>query len=195
MTAEKEQHGHGTSIHHVYGTEAFESALGLVNVACGWILLASVTVALLNVALLILQHLTGYNFRMVLAVTQPQGSALTLDRIKLELGRLLAFSLLLLVAADVLETLMKPMHDVAMEELYKMAMVGAIRTALAYFLGKELEEVMHHIEHAESHHDASDDHAAPAYHAQETTKQLLPPAEKEPVTAGTANKKKKKKFN
>lgn len=195
MNVEKEHHGHGhgTSIfHHVYGTEAFESALGLVNVVCGWILLASVTVALLNVALLILQHVTGYKFRMVLAVTQPQGSALTLDRIKLELGRLLAFSLLLLVAADVLETLMKPMHDVAMEELYKMAMVGTIRTTLAYFLGKELEEVMHHIEHAESHHDAS--HDAPAHHAPETKKQL-PPAEKEPVTAVTASKKKKKKSN
>jgi uncharacterized membrane protein len=192
MNVEKEHHGHGhgTSIfHHVYGTEAFESALGLVNVVCGWILLASVTVALLNVALLILQHVTGYKFRMVLAVTQPQGSALTLDRIKLELGRLLAFSLLLLVAADVLETLMKPMHDVAMEELYKMAMVGTIRTTLAYFLGKELEEVMHHIEHAESHHDASHDAPAPE------TKKQLPPAEKEPVTAVTASKKKKKKSN
>ena len=188
MTGEEEQHGHGhgTSFHHVYGTEAFESALGVVNVACGWILLASVTVALLNVFLLIIQHLIGYKFRMVLAITQPQGSALTLDRIKLELGRLLAFSLLLLVAADVLETLMKPMHDVAMEELYKMAMVGAIRTALAYFLAKELEEVMHHIEHAESHHDDSHDHAP-------ETKKQLPPAEKEPVAAGPASKKKKKK--
>ena len=188
MTGEEEQHGHGhgTSFHHVYGTEAFESALGVVNVACGWILLASVTVALLNVFLLIIQHLIGYKFRMVLAITQPQGSALTLDRIKLELGRLLAFSLLLLVAADVLETLMKPMHDVAMEELYKMAMVGAIRTALAYFLAKELEEVMHHIEHAESHHDDSHDHAP-------ETKKQLPPAEKEPVAAGPAASKKKKK--
>jgi uncharacterized membrane protein len=94
---------------------------------------------------------------MVLAMTQPQDSPLTIDRIKLELGRLLAFSLLLLVAADVMETLMKPMHDVEMEELYKMAMVGAIRTTLAYFLGKEIEEVMHHIEHAKEHQSGSHD--------------------------------------
>jgi uncharacterized membrane protein len=145
------------SVHHAYGTVAFESALELVNLFCGWILLASVAVALLNVALLVLQHLSGRKLRMVLAVTQPQGSPLTIDRIKLELGRFLAYSLLLLVAADVLETLMKPMHDVEMEELYKLAIVGAIRTTLAYFLGKEIEEVMHYIEHAEGNHSGSHD--------------------------------------
>jgi uncharacterized membrane protein len=143
------------SVHHAHASVAFESALELVNIVCGWILLASVTVALLNVVLLVLQHLSGRKLRMVLAVTQPQGSPLTIDRIKLELGRLLAFSLLLLVAADVLETLMKPMHEVEMEELYKMAMVGAIRTTLAFFLGKEIEEVTHHIEHAKEHHSGS----------------------------------------
>ena len=130
-------------------TVAFESALELVNIICGWILLASVAVSLLNVALLVLQHLSGRKLRMVLAVTQPHDSPLSLDRVKLELGRLLAFSLLLLVAADVLETLMKPMHHVEMTELYKLAMVGAIRTTLAYFLGKEIEEIMHHVEHAD----------------------------------------------
>ena len=117
---------------HEYSTIAFESALEVFNVICGWILLASVAVALLNAALLVLQHLSGRKLRMVLAVTQPQDSPLSLDRIKLELGRLLAFSSLLLVAADVLETLMKPMHHVEMEELYKLAMVGAIRTTLQF---------------------------------------------------------------
>lgn len=56
--------------------------------------------------------------------------------------------MLLLVAADVLETLLKPGHAYEFEELYKMAIIGTIRTALAYFLGKETEE----IEHAVNHH-------------------------------------------
>ena len=66
--------------------------------------------------------------------------------LKLELAGIVSFSLLLLVAADVLETLLKPMHHMTMEDLYKMALVGAIRTTLAYFLGKETEEILHHVE-------------------------------------------------
>jgi uncharacterized membrane protein len=154
MAKTKEPHD---NVHHAPAPVAFESALELVNMVCGWILLASVTVALLNVALLVVQHLSGRKLRMVLAVTQPQGSSLTMDRVKLELGRLLSFSLLLLVAADALETLMKPMHHVEMEELYKLVMVCAIRTTLAYFLGKEIEEVMHNIEHAKEDHSGSHD--------------------------------------
>mmetsp|Transcript_30255 Transcript_30255/g.39628 ORF Transcript_30255/g.39628 Transcript_30255/m.39628 type:complete len:178 (+) Transcript_30255:29-562(+) len=137
----------------------FEPALEFTNIICGWILLISVSIALLNVALLVAQHFLGKKFNIQLAITQPAKSPLTLDRIKLELGRFVGFCLLMLVPADVLETLLKPMHHVSMEDLYKVAMVGAIRTTLAYFLGKELEEVMHHIEHAEhSDHHGEEHH-------------------------------------
>lgn len=142
-------HGGGGAIHHL-----FEPGLEFTNVVCGWILLLAVAVALLNLSLLLVQHLVGRPFRMQLAVTQPRGSPLSLDRIKLELARFVGFCLLLLVPADVLETLIKPMHDVTMEELYKLAIVGGVRTTLAYFLGKEMGEIMEHIEHAE-HHSAS----------------------------------------
>jgi len=132
----------------------FEPALEVTNIICGWILLVSVSIALLNVSLLVAQYLFGKKFNIQLAITQPANSPLTLDRIKLELGRFVGFCLLMLVPADVLETLLKPMHHVSMEDLYKVALVGTIRTTLAYFLGKEMEEIMHHIEHAEhvDHH-------------------------------------------
>mmetsp|Transcript_17985 Transcript_17985/g.49935 ORF Transcript_17985/g.49935 Transcript_17985/m.49935 type:complete len:107 (-) Transcript_17985:1165-1485(-) len=76
---------------------------------------------------------------------------------------MVAFSLLLLVAADVLETLLKPGHEYAIQELcYKIAWIGGIRTTLAYFLGKETEEIMHHIAHGEEVHNGH-------HHEEETT--------------------------
>jgi uncharacterized membrane protein len=137
--------------------EIFETALHTMNYIGSWILLFGVGVALLNFGILVIQYFTGLKFRIMFALTQPNAKHLTLDHIKLELGRIVSFSLLLLVAADVLETLLKPMHDLSMEDLYKMALVGGIRTTLAYFLGKELEEIVHHIAHHDELHDAHDD--------------------------------------
>ena len=141
----------GDHHHHDSGSPYFEPALEMMNQIIGWMLIYAAAVALVNTAILVLQYLSGRKFRMFFAVTQPRENV-SLDRIKLESGRIIAYALLLLVGADVLETLMKPMHDVTMEDLYKMALVSAIRTALAYFLGKEIEEIMHHLAH-ESHHE------------------------------------------
>ena len=134
----------------------FELALSSINYLGSWILLFSVGVALFNFGLLVVQFLTGIKFKMQFAVTQPNLQVLTLDHIKLELGRLVSFSLLLLVAADVLETLLKPMHDLSMEDLYKMALVGGIRTTLAFFLGKEMEEIVHHL-HVQHKHESHEE--------------------------------------
>merc|ERR1719409_1888857 len=100
--------------------------------------------------------------RSILAITQPS-TAVRFNRNRLELGRMIAYSLEFLIAADVIETLLKPMHDVTMEDLYKLGLVACIRTLLAYFLGKEIEEIEHHVheehgkEHGQHGHDA---HAA-----------------------------------
>lgn len=142
-------------IGHAQDDAVFELALSSINYLGSWILLFSVGVALFNFGLLVVQYLTGIKFKMQFAITQPSLQVLTLDHIKLELGRLVSFSLLLLVAADVLETLLKPMHDLSMEDLYKMALVGAIRTTLAFFLGKEMEEIVHHLHAQHKHHEES----------------------------------------
>jgi uncharacterized membrane protein len=179
--------------HHAIGGHAqddaiFELALGMINYLGSWILLLGVSVALFNFGLLVVQYFTGMQFRIMFAMTQPNVKVLTLDHIKLELGRIVSFSLLLLVAADVLETLQKPMHELSMEDLYKMALVGAIRTTLAFFLGKEMEEILHHIAHAEhEHHGAhGQDHAKDGPVTHEVTSNS-----KTQTPAGNKSKKKK----
>ena len=64
------------------------------------------------------------------------------------------------------------MHDTSMEDLYKMCLMGALRTGLAYFLGKELEEVAEHIEHSEHDHGHGhgEKHAPAAAAGKETKK-------------------------
>jgi len=152
---------HGGHSHH--GAGGFqEELLELALHSSSWfgccVLMFGMGTAVLNYGLLMVQHLTGFKFNIIFAVTQKRNSPLTLDRIKLELAQMVGFSLLLLVAVDVLETLAKPGHEYEMEELYKMGLIGAIRTTLAYFLGKEMEEIMHHIAHHE--HGHSEDHGA-----------------------------------
>ena len=112
------------------------SLFGIVVLAFG------IATALLNFSRLLIHHLFGRQFNIWFAITQAQNSPLTLDRIKLELARMISFSLLLLGAVDILETITKPGKNYEMEELYKMALRVGIRITLAYFLGKEIEEIM-----------------------------------------------------
>ena len=146
---------HAAQAAHGHGDPLFAAGLEAINKAAGFVILFALGVACLNAAALVLSHVTGSPMKMLLALTQ-RGKHVSLDRIKLETGRLIAFSLLLLVAADVIETLVHSMHDTSMEDLYKMCLMGALRTGLAYFLGKELEEIAEHIEHSE--HDHSHGH-------------------------------------
>lgn len=57
--------------------------------------------------------------------------------IRVRFGSALALSLELLLAADILETAVAP----SWEEIGKLAAIAAIRTALNYFLDKELRNV------------------------------------------------------
>jgi uncharacterized membrane protein len=116
--------------------EIFKQALQYMNSFGSIVLIFGVAISFINFFLLLVQYMTGYSFYIVFAITQKQQSILTLDRIKLKLARMIGFSLLLLVAADVLETLLKPGHAYEMDELYKMILIGGICTTLAYFLGK-----------------------------------------------------------
>ena len=58
------------------------------------------------------------------------------------------------MSADVIDTLTQPASSYTQESLIKIAFVVAIRTVLAYFLGKELEELEKHVHEASVHvHD------------------------------------------
>lgn len=65
-------------------------------------------------------------------------------RIRLGLGRYLALGLELQLASDILSTAIAP----TLEEIYQLAAVAAIRTALNYFLNRELDRERDEVEGA-----------------------------------------------
>jgi uncharacterized membrane protein len=176
---------HGDAHAHAHGDPLFSLGLDTINRAAGFIILFACGVAALNAALLALSHATGRPFRMRLAVTQ-QRSHVSLDRIQLEFGRLIASSLLVLVGADVIETLVHPLHDLSMETLQKMMLMGVLRTGLAYFLAKEVEHLAHHVTH-EDHGHGHADHVAEGAHGAHSS-----PAEAPTESSGKGKRESKK---
>ena len=72
-------------------------------------------------------------FALVAARTRSAGSFVA---VRLDLGRFLALGLEFQLASDLLRTAIAP----TFEEIGKLAAVAAIRTALNYFLGREIKE-------------------------------------------------------
>ncbi len=71
--------------------------------------------------------------RFVLATVRP-GDERVFTRLRLAFGRYLVLGLEFQLASDVLSTAVAP----TLEEIGKLAAIAAIRTALNYFLGKEI---------------------------------------------------------
>jgi uncharacterized membrane protein len=64
----------------------------------------------------------------------PRGTGASLSEIRVVLGRWLALALEFALAADILRTVMVPTWD----EIGKLAAIVILRTALNYFLGREI---------------------------------------------------------
>jgi uncharacterized membrane protein len=81
-----------------------------------------------------------------------------LIRIRFHISEIVAAALTILVAADVLETIVSPHFTI--EDYLKILLVAVIRTFLAYFLGLEIKELHHelHEEEEEAHAHASTAH-------------------------------------
>ena len=62
--------------------------------------------------------------------------ASVLRTIKNELGAYVLFSLEILIAADIVESIIKP----TFEDIGKLAALVVIRTVISYFLGKEIDQ-------------------------------------------------------
>ena len=73
--------------------------------------------------------------RFVLAAAGP-GTEQQFTRVRLGLGRYLALGLEFQLASDILSTAVSP----TFEDIGKLAAIAAIRTALNYFLGKEIDK-------------------------------------------------------
>ncbi len=65
----------------------------------------------------------------------------TIGRVRLMLCEHTALALCVLVAADVLDTVIKPVHAYLLADVVKMGFVTILRTGIAYFLARELKEL------------------------------------------------------
>lgn len=65
----------------------------------------------------------------------------TMGQVRDQLGEITAFGLEILVVGDILETLAESTTDQSWNALGKLAVVAAFRTALAYCLSKEVDEI------------------------------------------------------
>jgi len=109
------------------------------------ILILGCIVAFVNLSLLAIKGLP-INAPVAYAVGDPTRS-LTLNLVRSQLGHIIVFTLEVLVAADVIETLTVPVHAQSFETLGKIAIIVAVRTCLSFFLEKELEVVDEELRH------------------------------------------------
>ena len=65
--------------------------------------------------------------------------AISKEEIRVQFGSSIAVALELLLGADVLATAVAPSWD----DIGKLAAIAVLRTALNYFLGRELKEISH----------------------------------------------------
>ncbi len=99
----------------------------VVNVLARFVEAAGAIVIFLGAAI------AAVRFAVVAARTRNAGAFVA---VRLDLGRFLALGLEFQLASDVLRTAIAP----TFEEIGKLAAVAAIRTALNYFLGREIAE-------------------------------------------------------
>lgn len=71
-------------------------------------------------------------------VLQPwnldRGTLQRIEQVRVSLGQKIVYGLEFFIISDVLVTVMRP----SMNELYRLAMIVAIRTALSFFISREL---------------------------------------------------------
>ena len=132
----------------IFAHSVFEPGVRLVLIAAGCILCMGVTLTTVNTLLFFVNKALGTGFRALLDFW-PVPHPVQLTRVKLQLGYTVSVALQLLVAADVLDTLVKPSHTFSIEELIKLGLIAGIRTVIAYFLNKEVEDCEHELENDE----------------------------------------------
>ncbi len=81
-------------------------------------------------------------FVRFVAVAFRAGDAASFVPVRLDLGRFLALGLEFQLAGDILRTAIAP----TFEEIGQLAAIAAIRTALNYFLGREISEEREELE-------------------------------------------------
>lgn len=114
---------------------AFEGAEGTVIEIVRWLRLAIETTGALLVALGMLIAL-GVFVRAFVHRRDVAGAAEDYNDVRLTLARYLAVALEFQLGADILSTAIAPSWD----QIGKLGAIAVIRTALNYFLGREMRE-------------------------------------------------------
>lgn len=81
-------------------------------------------------------HSLVYFFKMERPSFAKQKVIVTNNMIKSTLGSYILLSLEVLIAADIIQSIIKP----TFEDILKLAALVVIRTVISYFLGKEIKE-------------------------------------------------------
>ena len=117
------------------------------------ILVTAVLLALVNIKLMFLNTIFGFEFKMssLSYGGKPSRSrkVVTFGRIRQQLGEITALGLEVLVVSDILETLTKPVNKFSWEDLGKIIVIACLRTLLSIMLGKEIKEIEEKIEETE----------------------------------------------
>ena len=104
----------------------------IITEICELLILAMSTVAVLGLMCGVIKA----TVKFVKNEVSHADKASVLRTIKNELGAYVLFSLEILIAADIVESIIKP----TFEDIGKLAALVVIRTVISYFLGKEIDQ-------------------------------------------------------
>jgi uncharacterized membrane protein len=142
-----------------------EGGVFLTNLTGAILLVFAVVVAVLNLLRLGFSTVTGYAFGLI-APFDPtmHGGPLTLNIIRTRLGVVVCCALQLLVVADVLDTMGKPLEDVQFYTLGKLLLVVVMREGLAFVMAAEVGHLRHENGHCVHGPSVDADKGAAAAH-------------------------------
>ena len=104
----------------------------IITEICELLILAMSTVAVL----VLICGVIKATVKFVKNEVSHADKASVLRTIKNELGAYVLFSLEILIAADIVESIIKP----TFEDIGKLAALVVIRTVISYFVGKEIDQ-------------------------------------------------------
>merc|ERR1711871_1044527 len=172
--------GHGATehseSHSLWYTPILEPIGGVFSFVGVMIMVIGGVIAAINGVLLAITQLCGKNFPTAFL----DNGKPSLSTVRVQFAKSLIVSLEVLVAADVIDTLAKPVEAQTFTQLGLISIIVAVRTVLSLHLGHEL----HSLKHARNHHGATH---APAADSSETSGLLDAPSRTQSVQSAFAS--------
>lgn len=140
-------------IHHYHFAHLFEFSVEVINTSAGLMVIFALLLGFINLFIVGYNAATDKELMLINPLHSGHNRVATVVAIRLMLGELTALALAVLVAADVVDTVIKPTHAYEMNVVIKMGFITVLRTGLAYFLAREIkeqEEVHHNIVRSKS---------------------------------------------